>query len=92
VVRMSSGSSELGDVRVHVDVDMGRLGRKWNKMLSILSKECPVMSDAYFVSVMLVAWFEETFGFEASPETINSIRKIFADVVVEARESDVDGT
>jgi hypothetical protein len=64
---------------VDVEIDLGRLSSKLDKMLRILHKECPKPSDAHVVSVMLVAFFEESMGVQLAPETLSAIRAVFVD-------------
>jgi len=72
---MVSGSS----VRTDIKIDLSRLSFKFDKILRVLHKECPKLADAYVVSILLVAFFEECGGVELSVETLSTLRTIFVD-------------
>jgi hypothetical protein len=73
--------SSVSSVPLDIKVDLVRLSAKVDKMLRILHKECPDFSNAYIVSLMVVAVYEEAFGFELSAESLAELRSIVADVV-----------
>ena len=75
------GVDSVSSVPVDFQIDLVRISAKLDKILRILHKECPDFSNAYIVSLMVVAFYEIGFGFELSPESLAELRSIVADAV-----------
>lgn len=59
-----------------LDVDFARVRRKFDKAMSFLNRECPVVGEAYAVSKLLTLFFEERFGCELSPVLLAEVKSL----------------